>query len=144
MAERNIFLIFNKPQVRRSVLNQFETDFQHEMDNTMAILEDAWLDFTTNRHLGREERMRRIVATFTNNVLSWQNLASRTQETIGTGNPITYQPIEEQFHLRPGVEITRRQLQLMETEMFDLMEIIRETLCHASTRVVDDNDNGEN
>ena len=139
MAEANIFLIFNRPQIARELYDSFK-EFDDLMNGTMIRIQNAWEEFQGNADRSRLERMQCIETVFLPTLLDWQELSSRAQEKIGHGNPINFQDIYEQFGVQENDVISVPQLRRVESEFFELMGITREILVHASTRIADENE----
>ena len=138
MAGANIFLIFNRPSIPRSLYERFNDEFRDLMDETQYKMETAWEEFTENTMLPRYERMSAIETCFLTSLLDWQDLSSRAQQEIGSGHSINFEDVYVQFGIGDVEMITTQQLRNVEAEMMSLIEIVREIMIHAATRIVED------
>ena len=140
MAEANLFLIFNRPAIPRELYDSFKEEVRVLMDDTMTRMENAWTEFQENNDRPKHERMQAVETVFLTALLDWQDLASRAQKEIGQGNYINFQDVYDQFGILDGADISMAQLRMVERELFMLIELLRETLIHAATRIKENND----
>ena len=75
---------------------------------------------------------------FTNTLLAWQDITSRAQEDIGIGYAIAYEDIYEHFGILDVNDVTMEQMRDIEREIYELVDLMREILFHASTRIIDE------
>ena len=84
--------------------------------------------------------MQSIETVFLTTLSDWQELTSRAQEEIGQGIPIYFQDIYEQFGVEEDGIISVPQLRRVESKFFEFMGMMREILVHASTRIIEENE----
>ena len=141
MPGDNIFLIFDQPKIPLETYEEFVNDFGMLIHGTTTRMQNAWVAFQES--VGQPKEIR-VESLFTTSLIDWQELASRAQEEIGNGHPMHYQDVYEQFHLGEIEDTTTQQLKEIEHEMFELIDLMREILLHAATRIEDDPANAEN
>ena len=138
MAEANIYLYFNQPNIPRATYNAFKQECSDLLGMTTTRMQNAWADFVERDDLPRRVRMHEIESVFVDTLYDWQDIVSRAQEAIGVGYAIAYDDIYEQFGIIDVNEITMAQMRSMEREIYEHIELLREILVHASTRIIED------
>ena len=137
MAEGNIFLIFNQPDISMEVYEEFVDDFGQLIEGTMTKVQNAWTEFQDSVGQPRESRMEAVETTFISILIDWQELTARAQKEIGNGETMDFEDVYDQFGLGEVDEISMQQLKGIESEFFALIDLMREILIHAASRVDD-------
>ena len=135
MAEGNLFLIFNQPKIPFAVYEEFVGDFGSLIEGTTTRMQNAWIEFGESVGLPKATRMEAVESAFVSALVDWQELVARAQEEIGNGNRMFFQDVYEQFGLGEIEDTTTEQLKCIEQEMFELIDLMREILHHAATRI---------
>ena len=129
--------MFNQPDISIEVYEEYVADFGQMMNGSMTKIQNAWTDFQDSVGQPREARMEAVETTFISILMDWQELTARAQKEIGNGETMVFEDVYDQFGLGEVDEINMQQLKGIEAEFFALINLMREILIHAATRVDD-------
>ena len=137
-----MYYIFNQPRIPLEQYEEFVEDFGSLIEGTTLKMQNAWDEFRESVGLPKAARMEAVESAFISALVDWQELVSRAQEEIGNGNRMVYMDVYAQFGLVNDADVSIEQLKDIEREMFELIDLMREILIHAASRIEEDPENG--